>query len=49
MGRDHASSPQFHDPAGHVWRVMMRQEDVASEDLPARFEQRAALRAARAS
>ena len=40
---------QIHDPAGHVWRLQTRREDVAFEDLPARFERhRAALKAARA-
>ena len=39
---------QFHDPFGHVWRIQTRIEDVAVEDLAARFEaQRAARRAAR--
>ncbi|MCO6419779.1 VOC family protein [Siccirubricoccus sp. KC 17139] len=28
---------QFHDPAGHVWRVLTRLEDVEVSDLPARY------------
>jgi len=41
---------QFVDPAGHVWRVQTRLEDVAFDELPARFEAlQAARRAARAA
>jgi PhnB protein len=29
---------QFHDPAGHVWRIQTRLEDVTPDELPARFE-----------
>lgn len=29
---------QFHDPLGHVWRVMTRIEDVAPADLAPRLE-----------
>lgn len=40
----------FYDPFGHIWRILTRQEDVATEDLPARFEAaRAAWRAKRAA
>ena len=28
---------QFHDPAGHVWSILTRIEDVATEELPARL------------
>lgn len=39
---------QFHDPFGHVWRIMTRMEDVEVADLPARYEtQRAEYRASR--
>ena len=39
---------QFHDPAGHVWRIQTQLEDVDPADLPARFAaQCAAHRAAR--
>ena len=39
---------QFHDPFGHVWRIQTCQEEMAFEELPARFEAaRQAHRAAR--
>ncbi|MBW6399787.1 VOC family protein [Roseomonas sp. HJA6] len=39
---------QFHDPFGHLWRVMTRIEDVEATELPARFAaERAAHRRAR--
>ncbi|WP_165839058.1 VOC family protein [Roseicella frigidaeris] len=39
---------QFHDPFGHVWRIMTRREDVEVADLPGRYEAlRQAHRAAR--
>jgi len=28
---------QLHDPFGHVWRIQTRVEDLAEEELPARF------------
>lgn len=28
---------QFHDPFGHLWRVMTRIEDVEAAELPARY------------
>lgn len=37
---------QFHDPFGHVWRVLARREEVAPEELSGRFA--AALAAHRA-
>jgi PhnB protein len=39
---------QFHDPFGHLWRVMTRIEDVESAELPARYAaERDACRRAR--
>jgi PhnB protein len=39
---------QFHDPAGHVWRIQTCVEEVAIDELPARYRAaRAAYRAAK--
>ncbi|MGH8431530.1 MAG: hypothetical protein ACREUF_14125, partial [Solimonas sp.] len=40
---------QFFDPMGHVWRIMTRLEDVAHEDLPARYRAQSQVRTSAAT